>query len=282
MRFKLLLCMITLSTAAHAEVGYSTRIGMGHISASGESGTTSSSDQVYVQHYLNPIEFNGTQPYADAEFLRVSSVAAFVAKSDYDTTSYLYKTHTPMGLSGTFYKDDYVVRLAFSTDDVSNRRKTSPSSGYEIKHSEYDLSLGYFIQKNTALLYEHGEASTTYSPVGAAPNIPKHTSAYNGVLLRSLLQLNSGAFYRITAGYNTSSSGNSYAGSLRFYPRNSTYLEYGYIAFNGKDAHPSGHINSAAIGLALNRQWDVRLENTSYASSGTKTNISILSTAYRF
>jgi len=284
MNTKILYFAILLAFSAHAEKDYNNKAGIAFRSMAGDYGQTSNDNSIHLQHYLSPVSYKSAKPYAELEFIRVSSVSATISKQRLESDSTSYSSNTPKSLNGTFYNDDFVFGIGTTQFDYRARNKNAPSTGYDTNGSGRWLSLGYFVQENTLISYNYNKTSIKNSPVGnVSPTSDQSLSTTNnGLRATSLVQLDGEKFLAINGQYFVGSNGNGYYGSLRFYPTPSGYIEYGYTSVSGKDSYVDSHQNTIAGGIRVSREWDIRVEKSNYSSPTFHNSGLQFSANYRF
>lgn len=278
-----LVITLIVGCSAHAADGYNTQIRLTHSSASGNTGRTSSEDGINIQHYLGVVKFDDSKSFAEAAFLqRVSSISGSIQRTNFETASARYETFAPVAIGATAYHGDYVFGVNLGKYDATARRKANTALGYDLQHSNHALMFGYFVQPNTVVYLTHSKSSTQFSAVGGEQQKSDASSSSNKVSLRKLVQLSTDQYLRVSAGYASTTETNSYSGVVRFYPSKSAYIEYGYTTNYGKNTTSNNHVNTAAIGYELNKQWGVDLGGEVYSSKQTEMNTLRLGAHYKF
>lgn len=280
MKRKILALLIAISSSTFASDDYNMLVGMTHSTSTGGMGFDSQADLVGVSYYLNPVKIDSSKPYAEAPYLqRVSSITGFVANTKFESTSERSNPYTPWGGAATIYRGDYMFGVTLQDWNNDTRKKSNLARGYDMKNSVHGLLMGYFVQENTLINYEYAKTTISYSPVGGESARVDWVDESNKIATRTVLMTEEGRFISAGLSYKstnrtstTNTSNHEYAGSLRYYPNTSSYVELVHTNRLGDKYGTNGKTNLLALGFELNKEFDVRVSNSKFSPDDLASN----------
>lgn len=255
------------------------------------SGTT-----LGAAYYFKAIKLGGSQPFAELDFLqKASNVSLSYGNGNYETANFANTTITPIGITGTFYADNFIIGLDTANFNSDFKFKTNSARYYGIKSVTNGFNVGYFVTPETAVTFTNSKNTGSYTPSTGLAAIGDASTTTNSIASKTVTSLGGEQFMRIDLNYNmitneesgvASKKNTEYGINLRYYPQAKVYIGGGYSANSGDYDADKGKKLTVAAGYAFTPRFGIVLTTYRFTgdvsteqSSSTSTSIGL---GYRF
>ena len=296
-KLSIAISLLALSNASvFAEETYNFEVGLAYSNNKDDSGTKVISTIPGVTYYFTPVVKKDSEPFDELDFLQRSSHITFgYGLTTYETDTLAKTNAYPVGISGTFYANDFLFEISnISFNKFNLKSKTDSSSYLGIKPNTTTGTVGYFILPNSLLSYEYSDGKISYSPssnFGTTINDIKTTS--NSIISHSIISLENSSAVSLDLKYSqikqvqdSTEKNSEYSVDAKYYPKPNFYINAGYTANTGDNQSDKGKTMLIGFGFALNHDLHLTLGyekfNGDVASEQSSSKTTTVGVIYRF
>jgi hypothetical protein len=291
--FAVIATLVATNTFAQTET-YNVEAAIQYGKSSVDDQTTTKSTLGLVNYYFKPIVNDSKQPFLEKDFLqKASSVGIIYGNISTETSVLASATPTPLGLSGTYYADDFVFGISNTSWDKTFLLKSNSARSYGIKSNGTDIKIGYYVTPTTLASFTNSQSTASYTAGGGASAIADYKRTSNNFSTHTVTPLNGTEFVVLDLKYNqvkrdqtTSQTNTEISGNVRYYPEAKYYIEGGYTTNSGDYDYDKGSTLSVGAGYSLTPRFALFLSTSKFSGSVSAQNSSSTSSTitagYRF
>jgi hypothetical protein len=295
LRFILIVFGSLVITNAYAQETYNIQAGLQYGKLSNDDKLSQTSMIVNGAYYLKPINIDQSQPFMEIDFLQkannFSVQYGFIKNED---STFASTTVNPLGISGTFYVDNFAFGASTSSWGSTNFTLKSNTLSYVgIKSTTNDFNIGYFVTPTTLISYINSKDNTIYTPSTELAAIKDSKKTKNSINSHTVMSFGGPGFLVVDLSYGQikstqtkSETNKEYSAKFRYYPEAKSFFEGGYTSNSGDKAGDKGKTQLFGVGYSFTPRFAVMLSNEHFSgdvsaekSSNTST---ILTAGYRF
>jgi hypothetical protein len=285
----LCIAMLTFSSYAHSNETYTIEAGFEYAKYSGDDSSSEKTTGFGGTYYLKPVTLDSSQPYAELDFIqRASDITITYANVSVENTTFTKTTISPLGLSGNFYFNNFIIGLNNKSWSKNFNLKEDTNYSYKKDRKISEYNLGYFVTPNTSVSFSKTNDISTETPSSALldiynPTKIKTNSLYSHTVTTAgdgkyiVLDLN---YDKIQTDYDTSEKNKEYGVKIRYYPENNYFVEGGYFSNTGEKVSDKGKSTLIGAGYAINPR--LSLSVTYYKFDGSVSSVFSENSGYKF
>ena len=178
-----------LTGTLHAEETYSLQAGIGVENYKSDSSDRNTKKFLSGNYYFKPVAIKDSQPFTELEFLQRSSNASFqYVNLDTDNDTIEPATLKPITLGGTFYLEDFVLNVGYSSTSSTRLTNTSKKS-WDYKYTNPSFGVGYFVLPTTLVSFSNSQIVESYASVAGSATIKDRTITITGLTAHTVMPL---------------------------------------------------------------------------------------------
>lgn len=194
--------LIGLVLSTHvARADYQNEVGLYTFQSETSDNDKADGTTLYYQYFFNRVD-TSKGPWAEAAFLnRAGNIGVFASKNSND-----FGTGNAES-SGTIVRGDIASPdsdFVFSAAYISSKTDYK-SKSYSTENTGYSLGVGYFIQQNTLVTFDHTESETSYSGLSKSNDYDSKT---NDIGIKTVMPLSMATALVLNASYSVRKDSN--------------------------------------------------------------------------
>ncbi len=253
----------------YATETYNIEAAFQHTNSSTDGGTHTTATGIDGTYYLKPITIDGTQPFMELDVLQKASKfrARYISVRS-ETSSLPQITYYPVGISGTFYVDNFVFGLNNETFNL----KSDATHTYGVKSTSTGFSVGYWLLPNTVVKVANTSNKATYTPNDSSqPNRADSTQTSNSFSSHTVTSVGDTqslvldfSFREIKQEQTSTEKNKEYAAKARYYPEAKYFFEGGYIYNIGDNTINKGKTMLLGAGYAFTPRFAMLFSTSNF------------------
>jgi hypothetical protein len=291
--FAVITTLVATNAFAQTET-YNVEAAFQYSKSSADDQSTTKSTLGLINYYFKPIVNDSKQPFLEKDFLqKASSVGIVYGNVSTESSVFASATPTPLGLTGTYYADEFVFEISNISWDKTFLLKSNSARSYGIKSNDTSIKFGYYVTPTTLASFTNGQSTGSYTAGGGASAISDVKRTSNAFSTHTVTPLNGSEFVVLDLKYNqvkrdqtTSQSNTEISGNVRYYPEAKYYVEGGYTTNTGAYDYDKGSTIGVGAGYSFTPRFALFVYTSKFSGSvsaeNSSSNSTTLTAGYRF